>query len=151
MTAPVKHATFTIERDYPVPPAKVFQAFADPKIKTRWFKGPDEWGANTYKSDFRVGGRESNRAGPPGGDVHIFDSIYMDIVTNERIVYCYDLLVGAKKISVSLATIELTVHSAGTHLTFTEQGAYLDGYDDAGSREHGTRHLLEQLAVALIG
>jgi hypothetical protein len=31
----------------------------------------------------------------------------------------------------------------------TEQGAYLDGYDDAGSREHGTGVLLDTLGASL--
>ncbi len=37
----------------------------------------------------------------------------------------------------------------GTLLVFTEQGAFLDGYDDAGSRERGTRDLLEALGASL--
>jgi hypothetical protein len=31
----------------------------------------------------------------------------------------------------------------------TEQGAFLDGYDDAGGRDRGTRGLLDQLEAAL--
>ena len=34
-------------------------------------------------------------------------------------------------------------------LKITEQGAFLDGYDDAGSREHGTGHLLDALGASL--
>ena len=37
----------------------------------------------------------------------------------------------------------------GTHLVMTEPGAYLDGYDDAGSRERGTQHLLDALGASL--
>jgi hypothetical protein len=36
-----------------------------------------------------------------------------------------------------------------TTLTVTEQGAFLDGYDDAGSREQGTAHLLDALGGSL--
>jgi hypothetical protein len=31
----------------------------------------------------------------------------------------------------------------------TEQGAFLDGYDDAGSRERGTGFLLDSLGASL--
>jgi hypothetical protein len=31
----------------------------------------------------------------------------------------------------------------------TEQGAFLDGYDDAGSREHGSNLLLDALSNSL--
>ena len=37
----------------------------------------------------------------------------------------------------------------GTRLVYTEQAVFLDGYDDAGSREHGTRGLFDQLAAYL--
>jgi hypothetical protein len=33
----------------------------------------------------------------------------------------------------------------------TEQGAYLDGYDDAGSREKGSGFLLDALGQSLLG
>jgi uncharacterized protein YndB with AHSA1/START domain len=146
----VTHATFTIERTYRASPARVFAAFADPAAKAAWFGGPDEWerhGAHAF--DFRVGGRERLSAGPKGGTVHTFESTYHDIVPNARIVYSYDLHLGERHISVSLTTIELKPAGKGTRLIFTEQGAFLDGYDDAGSREHGTRGLLDKLGAAL--
>jgi hypothetical protein len=54
-----------------------------------------------------------------------------------------------KKISVSLATMQLKADGGQTTLTVTEQGAFLDGYDDAGSREHGTGYLLDALGKSL--
>ncbi len=53
------------------------------------------------------------------------------------------------KLSVSLATIELTPAGKGTRLVLTEQGAFLDGYDDNGSRERGTNELIEKLGAWL--
>ena len=52
-------------------------------------------------------------------------------------------------ISVSLATVEFKPAGKGTRLIITEQGAFLDGFDDGGGREHGTRALLERLAASL--
>jgi uncharacterized protein YndB with AHSA1/START domain len=66
-----------------------------------------------------------------------------------RIVYAYNMHVDEKKISVSLATIELEPTAKGTRMKVTEQGAFLDGYDDAGSREHGTGALMDALAKSL--
>ena len=54
-----------------------------------------------------------------------------------------------KKISVSLATMQLKAEGAKTTLMLAEQGAFLDGYDDAGSREHGTGYLLDALGASL--
>ncbi|MBV8652023.1 MAG: SRPBCC domain-containing protein, partial [Alphaproteobacteria bacterium] len=72
-----------------------------------------------------------------------------DIVPDERIIYSYDMHLDDKRISVSLATIELKPAGAGTRLVFTEQGVFLDGYDDAGSRERGTQGLLDKLGAWL--
>ena len=38
--------------------------------------------------------------------MHRFDSLYYDIVPDERIVYSYEMHLDDKRISVSLATIE---------------------------------------------
>jgi uncharacterized protein YndB with AHSA1/START domain len=145
----VTHSTFVVERTYPASPARVFAAFADPKIKDRWFVGPDEWGPDEREMDFRVGGRETSRGGPKGGPIHAFDALYYDIVPNERIVFAYDMHLDDTRISVSLATIELKTDGAGTRLIYTEQGAFLDGFDDPAGREHGTGELLDQLGRVL--
>jgi uncharacterized protein YndB with AHSA1/START domain len=99
--------------------------------------------------EFRVGGQETVTSTPPGQPGHRFDATYLDIVPNQRIVYVYEMHTGKAKISVSLATIELKPAGKGTKLVITEQGVFLDGYDDAGSRERGTKGLLDQLEAAL--
>jgi uncharacterized protein YndB with AHSA1/START domain len=143
------HATFSLERVYDATPARVFKAFADPAAKRKWFGGPSEWLDTEQSYDFRVGGRETSKATPPGGESHAFNAIYQDIVPNERIVYTYDMHIGSARISVSLATVEFKPQGSGCRLVLTEQGVFLDGYDDAGSREEGTAWLLGKLGDSL--
>jgi uncharacterized protein YndB with AHSA1/START domain len=145
----VTHSTFVIERVYPVSPARVFYALSDPAAKKRWFVGPDEWCQSRFEMDFRIGGKEVNAGGPEGGPTHSFNAIYHDIVADQRIIYSYDMHLDDTRISVSLATIDLKPEGASTRLVFTEQGAFLDGWDQPDQRERGTRNLLDALGEAL--
>ena len=151
MTRSVQHGTFAIERDFPHAPARVFAAFADPKAKAKWFGGPPgAWQALERRMDFRVGGSERARGRfVSTGRVSDFQAQYQDIVPDRRIVYSYSMHVDEKKISVSLATLEFERSGKGTKLILTEQGAFLDGYDDAGSRERGTLGLMSALEKSL--
>ncbi|HEX7970015.1 MAG TPA: SRPBCC family protein [Stellaceae bacterium] len=144
-----QHATFVIERTFDFAPAAVFAAWADPKAKARWFAGGGEWKELHREQDFRVGGRERLKGVWPGGKVSAFDALYQEIAPNERIIYSYDMHQDETRISISLATVEFKPAGGGTRLIVTEQGVFLDGYDDAGSRERGTGTLLDRLGAEL--
>ncbi len=147
----VVHASFTLVRTYDASPERVFHALSDVAAKQKWFGGPeDQWKPIERFMDFRVGGRERAKGRWESGLVSTFDAVYHDIVPNERIVYTYEMHLDEKKISVSLATMQIASAGPGrATLKITEQGAFLDGYDDAGSREHGTGFLLDKLGAAL--
>lgn len=138
----VKHATFVVERIYPASPARVYNAWADPAAKAKWFSKPDIF-------EFRVGGREYSRGGPPEGPIFTFDACYQEIVPEERIVYTYTLDSGDKRISVSITTVELIPTEEGTKLVLTEQDVFIDGYDTQEVREHGTNAMLDALGRTL--
>jgi uncharacterized protein YndB with AHSA1/START domain len=147
----VTHSTFVLERTYDAPPARVFAAWASRDAKGQWFGSPED-NDKHYELDFRVGGRESWRGGmggPTGESTFSYDAVYQDIVQDERIVYAYDMHMDDLRISVSLSTVEFKAVDGGTHLTYTEQGAFLDGLDEPDRRQEGTGTLLEQLGAAL--
>ena len=145
----VVHASFTITRRWKAAPERVFQAFADQKKKDAWFGGGSDWTPVGRSFDFREGGKEHAAGRWKTGMVSKFDCIYLDIIPNQRIIYSYVMHLDDRKISVSQAAIELTPDNGGTKLTLTEYGDYLDGYDDAGSREHGTNALMDALGKSL--
>jgi|ERR1043166_4116631 uncharacterized protein YndB with AHSA1/START domain len=146
----VTHTNFTIERTYDAAPALVFAAFATREAKAKWFGGPaDKWKELIREFDFRVGGRERVSGKWAEGPVSHFNCHYHDIVPNERIVYSYDMKLNDKPISVSLATIQFKPAGRGTTVVVTEQGAFLDDYEDNGSRERGTGGLLDRLGESL--
>ena len=121
----VEHSTFTVERTYPAEPAAVFRAWSDPEGGSEHSHGQFEAGSFAH------------------------DARYHDVVENERIVYTYEMHMDGRRISVSLASVELAPHDGGTKLKFTEHGAFLDGLDSVASREGGTASLLDKLGQQL--
>jgi uncharacterized protein YndB with AHSA1/START domain len=105
----VVHATFHLERTYDAPIARVWQALTDEQAKQKRFGGtPGEWELLERHMDVRVGGSERLKGHWKGGIVSTFDATYHDVVPNERLVYSYMMHLDSKKISVSLATMQLT-------------------------------------------
>ena len=145
----VSHSTFRIERVYDATPAQVFAAFADPAARRRWFIEGESWDIESCELDFRRGASEHSTFRFRGGQLIRNDTTYHDIVENERFVFSYTMVVGDNRISASLATVELTAEGDGARLAYTEQGAHLDGHDNAEQREAGCRRLYEALAVEL--
>lgn len=140
----IVHGSFTVERRYKASPERVFQAWADPALKRQWFGSPEE-GNPKHAFDFRVGGREHSEGKGPDNHDFIYDAVYYDIVENNRIVYAYEMYMGGERISVSVATTELTPEGTGTKLVLTEHGAFLDGLDTVEQRREGTEWVMDQL------
>jgi uncharacterized protein YndB with AHSA1/START domain len=151
LAAPAVHGSFTMERVFAAPPARVFFALTNREAKAKWFAGGDQYTVVERSLEARPGGREVLEGLWQSGTVSRFDAVYFDVVANRRLVYAYEMHIDRVKISVSLATLELSPAGDGTRILLTEQGSFIDGYEDNGSREHGTGILLDQLGAALAG
>jgi uncharacterized protein YndB with AHSA1/START domain len=150
MTQSVTHDTFTLERNYPHPPERVFNAWAKSDAKAAWFGDDAELETrDTYSLDFRVGGREQFAGVMADGTTVRYDAVYQDIVDAERIVLSYDMHLNDQRISVSLMTVEFAGAPGGTRMVLTEQDAFLDGLDTREQREEGTRVLFDNLGEFL--
>ena len=90
----------------------------------------------------------------PGGFAALrlrYDALFQDIVPAERIVYTYEMSLEETRISVSLATVEFKAFGDnGTHLFFTEQGAFLDGHESPAERAEGMGSLLDALGKEVL-
>ncbi len=147
----VHHEVFTLERRLKHAPELVFSVWADPAAKRRWFVDSDDpgWKTQKFEMDFREGGTETGEFRSPSDQVYRNDTIYLDIVPNERIISAYTMSMDGRHISASLSTVLFVPSGDGTLLTYTEQGAYLDGLDKAASRESGWAFLLDQMTAQM--
>src|SRR5689334_15907793 len=115
----VSHASFTIERTFKAAPKRVFDAWATPEAKAKWFAGTAGESVEEIREfDFREGGSDRLRTRWNSGRISDFRSTYWEIVPNKRIVYAYEMMMDDRiRMSVSLATIELAPSGTGTRMT----------------------------------
>jgi uncharacterized protein YndB with AHSA1/START domain len=148
MASSLSHGSFTVEREYPFPPERVFAAWTTEDAKREWFATQEDFIAETfsYTLDCRVGGVERLDARLSTGSSMIHETTYRDIVPNERIVATYEILINNRRISVSVFSIELTPTHTGTRLVRIEDGVFLDGLDTLEGREAGVTWDAEAVA-----
>jgi len=146
------HGSFIIERSYNATPQRVFAAWADPVAKRAWFAEGEGWTIKSYELDFREGGAETSKFRFDNGQETFGeetwfgnDTVFNEIVPNERIIFTYAMDRNGVRFSVSLATVEMKPAGAGTRLILTEHGAFFDDADGVSMREAGWRELLDKL------
>ena len=110
------------------------------------------WEIKSYELDFREGGAERSTFRHLSG-VETFgeetwfgnETMFNEIVPNQRIIFTYSMDRNGMRFSVSLASVELSPADKGTRMVFTEHGAFFDGADGAKMREAGWQELLQKL------
>src|SRR6185312_14806239 len=150
------HGTFFIERRYDAAPQRVFAAWSDPEAKRAWCVEGKGWELRSYELDFREGGREASGFRFLDG-LKVFgeettfgnETVYDEIIPNERLIFTYSMSRNGKRFSVSLATVEFRPDGAGTRLKFSEHAAFFEGADGLQMREQGWRDLLGKLGSFL--
>lgn len=147
------HSTFTVERNYPQSPDRVFAAFAQPARKRRWYAEGDHE-IQEFEMEFKVGGTERlsyrfKEGHPIAGSQIANESIYHDIAADKHIVMASKMSLNGKPILVMLATLEFVPSGTGTDLVLTHQGSYIDWADGPKMLEMGWKHLVERLGKEL--
>lgn len=156
MTTTTTHGSFVLERRYEASPQHVFAAWSDPAAKRAWFVEGEGWDIKSYELDFREGGSVTSRflflkGEETFGEKTVFgnDTVFNEIIPNERIIFTYSMDRNGKRFSVSLATVEFKPAGKGTRMIFTEDGAFFDGADGIKMREAGWHELLQKLDAFL--
>lgn len=102
------------------------------------------WETLSYGCDPSVGGREHGEFRLKGV-VHANETVYLDRVEGERLVFAYTMAMDGRRHSASLATLELARKGDGTQLIYTELAAFFAGSDGLTGRRSGWETLIGQL------
>ena len=135
----VLHGSFTVAREINAAPDRVWDAYANPELRSAWRRlpGPD----GVLELDFRVGGWERlTGTSAATGTVEAIAShaLFLDIAPGERIVSAHEVLLDGVRRWVSLISIGFEPTEAGTRVTHTEQYTFLTWTDDGA---HDQAHL----------
>ena len=87
----IAHTTMVMERTYNAERARVFRAWADVDVRTRWSAPAAHMSIIYEAADFRVGGRDVSRCIEPGTADYVANVYYHDIRDNQRIVFAEDV------------------------------------------------------------
>lgn len=145
----VTHATIVAERTYPASVGRVFAAWADPETHGRWNSPGEGWDVVERVHEFRVGGRQYSRFGPPGQPVHHSEGWFADIVPNARIVSSGAMYCQGERTSVTLCTVELLPVDTGTQVIVTDQSVFIGDGDHVAQRKEGWQVILAKLERVL--
>ena len=145
-TRSIVHDTITVDRLLAdVAPAVVFEAWADPALRSQWDNPGDDFVVTEQTQDFRVGGRLTSRFGPPGNPRYWSEGQFLNIVPNRRIISAGTMHDGSSVTSVTLFTVELTAAGSGTRLVLTDQSAFLDAAETPADRRSGWQTIADRL------
>jgi uncharacterized protein YndB with AHSA1/START domain len=143
---------FEIAREFACSPAVLFDAWADAKIKAKWFVGPDKWVETGRTVDLREGGIETMTGNFDGRMTTEYTAHFYDVQPGSRIGYSFEVRLGGEIYSISTAVVEFTETQQGAKMKFHEQLAVFSGESveaSRGNRIIGTESHFDRLAEYL--
>jgi len=144
----IAHETLTISRTIAAPVADLWDAYADAAIRAQWSVPEGE--AMVYDAaDFREGGRDLYRCGPP--EALEFHAVvdYVRIVPHRLIVYAERVRTDEQALAAGLLTWEFEEHGDGTRVVITCQMASFVGEGMIEGNRNGHTAALDQLEKLL--
>jgi uncharacterized protein YndB with AHSA1/START domain len=145
MSEKLHHATINLEHSYAATVERVFSEFADPATRAKW-SAPSNDTLVYDKADFREGGRDVFRCGPPNDLRFRGVTTYQVIVPNQCVISTEMLVEGGNRLAVALNTLDFKATGDSTRLKVTIQIVSFVGPGMIGSYESGNRGALEGLS-----
>jgi uncharacterized protein YndB with AHSA1/START domain len=145
MSEKLHHATISMERSYNAPIECVFSEFADPVARARW-SAPLNDTLVYDEADFRVGGRDVFRCGPPNDLKFRGETTYQAIIPNQCVISTETVVTEGKLLAIALNTLNFETIAGATTLKLTVQVVSLAGQGMVEGYESGNRSALEGLS-----
>lgn len=80
----------SMKRTFPVSCDRVFQAWTEPKVLSKWFHVGPDWTTPVHQVDLRVGGKYRFGMLEPGKEApHIVTGVFREIEKNEKLVFTW--------------------------------------------------------------
>ncbi len=145
MSETIHHATIKLQGFYAAPVERVFSEFADPAARAKW-SAPQNDTLVYDKADFREGGGDVFRCGPPNDLRFQGETAYQVIVPDKCVISTEILTEGGKRLAVALNTFSFEATGEGTLLKVTVQLISFVGPGMVEGYESGNKGALEGLA-----
>jgi uncharacterized protein YndB with AHSA1/START domain len=145
MSETLHHETINLQGFYAAPVERVFCEFADPAARAKW-SAPANDTLVYDKADFREGGGDVFRCGPPHDLRFRGETAYQVIVPNKCVIFTEILTEGGKRLAVALNTLTFEATGEGTMLKVTVQIASFVGPGMVEGYESGNKGALEGLS-----
>jgi uncharacterized protein YndB with AHSA1/START domain len=114
---PLDGAAAEVRRRLAAPPAKVFAAFADPALVSRWLTPSPEVALSVLQFEFRVGGAYRFAYRVPGSGTMFVNGVYRTIDPPSTLVFSWNIEPPDEHAGVrSEVAVALTPDGTGTHL-----------------------------------
>jgi uncharacterized protein YndB with AHSA1/START domain len=129
-------------------PSRVFAAFADPALVSRWLTPSPDVALRVVQFDFRVGGAYRFAYDVPGGPTMFVNGLYQTIEPPSTIVFSWNIEPPDEHAGVrSEVTVTLTPRGTGTDLRIRHAQLTLPGACER--HEAGWRGALNHLVALL--
>ncbi len=117
---------FVLEHTFKAPAAKVFAAYTDPELVSKWW-APKGGSLRVDVMDVRPGGKWRFVQRTPNGQELVFTGEYVEVRPVTRLVYTY--MIEGQPGSRLTATVDLQEASGATRLTLTNLCASKEARD----------------------
>lgn len=146
MSMDVRHETLRLAAEVPAPVAEVWAAFADPLRRVEWSIPAGER-AVYDRAEFRVGGRDEYRCGPPG-ELDVDGRVEYAVIDSESLVtYAEVVSSEGAPLAASLVTWRFAEADARTRVEVTSQVTSFVGEGMIDGHRKGHALALEQLVA----